>query len=473
MKIMVGCFYHETNTFNPFPTVKEDFVFVEGPEVLSKLGSTAILVENGVDVVPSIYATGLSSGVVTKETYEFFTERIVSTLRGEPDLDGIWLHLHGSMVVEGIGSGELALLKEIRKYVNEDIPISLTLDIHANIPAELSKLVNIVRAYRTVPHIDQLETEQLTAKYLIDYIQKGEKYTPSFEKLPLVICGEKALGNSYPLKDIFQKLEEIERLDGIVTASFFLGHAWSDSEHTGASIFVVPETAEFNGLASKIVSEMKDYINERQNDFTFSALALETEDAVNKSLNENVKPIFVSDSGDNTTAGATGFNTVLLRSYLSKQPTDKKVLISAIFDSEAYSELNQFEVGQEVSVEIGRNVDEFSEKVKVQGTLKAKGDLLGYLNASDNKVGDVCTISSGNVDIVVANRGESFITINHFTRAKLDLDVYDVIVLKQGYLFDELSKISKLDILAFTPGATYLNIKKLDYQNIPNGTHLV
>ncbi|MEI2401018.1 M81 family metallopeptidase, partial [Paenibacillus phytohabitans] len=329
---MVGCFYHETNTFNPFPTVKEDFVFVEGQEVLPRLASTAILKENGVDVIPSIYATGLSSGVVKKEAFDFFTERIVSTLKREPNLDGIWLHLHGSMVVEGIGSGELALLKEVRKYVNDDIPISLTLDIHANIPAELSELVNIVRAYRTVPHTDQFETEKLTSKYLIDYIQKGETYTPSFEKLPLVICGEKALGNSYPLKDIFQKLEEIERIDGIVTASFFLGHAWSDSVNTGASIFVVPESNEFKGLAAIILSELKEYISDRQNDFTFSALALETEDAVKKSLEENVKPIFVSDSGDNTTAGAAGFNTILLSEFLSKQIEHKKVLIAAIFD---------------------------------------------------------------------------------------------------------------------------------------------
>jgi len=473
MKILVGCLYHETNTFNPFFTNKEDFVVVEGEEVLDYLSCTTLLKNSGVDLVPSIYATGLPSGIVRKEAYAYFKNKIMTAIHNEQDLDGIWLHLHGSMIVEDIGSGELDLVKEIKKSTGDHIPIALTLDIHANIPEELHEYVNIVRAYRTVPHVDQNDTERITAKLLMECITKGHDIKPAFIKLPLIICGEKALGNSYPLNAIFEKLAEIEGIDGISTASFFLGHSWSDSINTGASIFIIPESKPFEELAHNQALILQEYIHARRDDFKFTAHALGIEDAVRTSLACEEKPVFVSDSGDNTTAGAPGGNTILLRKYISQQFMNKKVLIASIFDLEAYEVLNTHEIGQQVSVRIGKNEDANNEAVHVHGVLKAKGDLLGYLGATDNKVGEVCTVSIGNLDVVVANRGESFITINHFARAGLELGQYDVIVLKQGYLFDELSKISKLDILALTPGATYLNIRELDYQHISNSSYLI
>src|SRR5690606_24926190 len=112
-------------------------------------------------------------------------------------------------------------------------------------------------------------------------------------------------------------------------------------------------------------------------------------------------------------------------------------------------------------------IDENSQPVLLEGTLTSKGDLLGYLNATSDKVGDVCTVSVGSLDVVVANRGESFITLNHFTRAGLNWEDYDIIVVKQGYLFNELSAVSKLDILSMTPGATYQRIENIDYRHVP------
>lgn len=473
MRVLVGCFYHETNTFNPQPTTIDDFVVVEGAEVLERVQSTNVFKENNVEVVPSIYASGLSSGIVEKKTFETLLNKIVSILKTDTKIDGIWLHLHGSMIVEGIGSGELALIKEIRSYIKENLPISLTLDIHGNIPKELSEHVNIVRSYRTVPHIDQSETERITAQALVDYMKDELEVKPAFTTLPLIICGEKALGKSEPLRSIFNELERLEKNPGILTASFFLGHAWSDSVNTGASIFVVPKSREYEKLAKDTCLELKEFIYEKRDEFDFDALTLSPKEAVEYALNKNIKPIFISDSGDNTTAGAPGYNTVLLKELQSQDIGNKKVLIASIFDENAFKILTDNNVGDRISIKVGGNHDVDSELTLIEGTIKAKGDLLGYLNAANDKVGEVCTISSGNLDVVIANRGDSFISLNHFKRAGLDFEAYDLIVLKQGYLFDELSKVSGLDILAMSPGATFLRIKDLQYKNIAENMQLI
>lgn len=467
MKILTGCLYHETNTFNPFKTTKNDFVLVEGEEIKSRLASTEVFVENKVNIVPSIYATALSTGIVEKETFDYFADKMISVIENNRDIDGIWLHLHGAMVVEDVGSGELALLKKIRDCIGYDIPISLTLDIHGNLAEEFHKYVNIVYSYRTVPHTDQPEVERKSARLLVDAIKKDAKIKPSFKRLPMIIPGEKALGNSEPLRSIFNKIDELEQREGIISANFFICHAWSDSENTASSIFVVPESEEYNQLAEEVTEELYHYVYDKRHEFKFEATVLEPEEAVDRALSEIVKPVFISDSGDNTTAGAPGMSTLMTRILMDKNLKEKRIVIAAVYDMQAFEALNQKSVGDEVEVELGTHIDEESQPIVLKGILKTKGDLLGYLNATNDKVGEVCTVSIGNLDVVVANRGDSFITINHFTRAGLDVNDYDVIVVKQGYLFDELSSISKLDILAMTPGSTYQRIEKIDYQHIP------
>lgn len=467
MKIITGCLYHETNTFNPFPTSVDDFVLVEGNEVKNRLASTTVFEDNEAEIIPSIYATALSSGIVKKDAYRYFADKFLSVLENNKDIDGIWMHLHGSMVVEGIGSGDLALLKEIREHIGYDIPISLTLDIHGNLPEEFHQYVNIVYSYRTVPHVDQPNVERISAQLLVDAIQSKAKISPSFKALPMIIPGEKAVASSEPLRSILAKLNELEQRKGIISANFFICHAWNDTENTRSSVFVVPESEEYKVIADEAAEELADYVYDRRYQFEFSATVLEPEAAINRALNESVRPVFISDSGDNSTAGAPGMSNLFLRLLKDRKLEGKKVLISAIYDADAFNELNAHNVGEYVAVKVGANIDENSSPIELEGTLKAKGDLLGYLNATNDKVGGTCTVSVGDMDVIIANHGESFITINHFTRAGVNVNDYDVIVVKQGYLFDELSEISKLDILAMTSGATYQRIENIDYKNIP------
>ena len=467
MKVIIGGLYHESNTFNPFPTHADDFVLVEGDDVFERVCSTNVFKEAGVTVIPTIYATALSSGVVTEKAYRFFADKMLDVIQNEADIDGIWLHLHGSMTVENVGSGELQLLKEMREIVGFDIPISLTLDIHGNNSIELNKYANIIRAYRTVPHTDQCETEVITAELLVDVMQTKQNVSPAYVQLPMIISGEQALGDQEPLKSIFNKLYEIEQIDGIATASFFIGFSWADTIDSAASVIVVPQTEKDAPIAEEQANRLAEYIYSKRNDFQFDAIALPPADAIEKALSHPTSPVFISDSGDNTTGGGVGIYTGLLDSFLHlKDLNNKKVCISAIFDADAYDTCTKYNIGDKVSIDVGTNFDEHSKSVKVEGILKAKGDLLGYLGGTSDRVGKTCTISVGDIDVVIANKGHSFITLNHFTSAGLKIEDYDVIVVKQGYLFPELSKISELDLLALTPGATYQLLKKLDFKSI-------
>ena len=124
MKIAEGMFYHEANSFNPSMVRKEDFVYEEGQSVIDRMFATSVFQEEGVEIVPLIYANTLPNGICSKEAYDFYSARIIELLEQNQDVDGVMLHLHGSLEVEEIGSGEYDLIKRIRGLLGDEVVIA-------------------------------------------------------------------------------------------------------------------------------------------------------------------------------------------------------------------------------------------------------------------------------------------------------------------------------------------------------------
>ena len=465
MKIAVGYFYQESTTFNPFVMGRNSFTLLEGDAAKQRISATPVLEALGADVVPTIFCSAISGGCVTEDAYRFFSGKIIEAIRKEK-LDGIWLHLHGAMEVVDVGSAEADLLKRIRDVAGNDIPISLVLDLHANIHDDVPKYANIIRNYRTAPHVDQEECEKVTAELLVDCIKKNIKPIPVFKRVLMITPGEKATTNTEPIKSILRKAEEYEKMEGIMHVSYANGHAWTDRSNTSAAVIVTPRSDEYRGLAETIATELAEYAFSVRHDFKFHQLTLDADGALDRALAEEGKPVFITDSGDNTTGGAPGINTLLLQKLIKKDLKNKKIAVAAIMDAAAYEKLASHQPGDKVSVDVGVNYDSDSAPVRLDGTLTVKGDLLGYYSSKNDVTGQVCTISLGNIDVTVANQGDSFTTINHFVRAGLNIDKYDVIIVKQGYLFDELSKIAHLHIMAMTPGACDLNVENMEFHQL-------
>src|SRR5690554_5916560 len=75
-------------------------------------------------------------------------------------------------------------------------------------------------------------------------------------------------------------------------------------------------------------------------------------------------------------------------------------------------------------------------------------------NNEKDIVGVAITLSQGDLDLVITDVPGSLITISHFENAGLNIEDYQIIVVKQGYLFDDHRLRADLAILALTPGAT-------------------
>ena len=105
LRIAIGGFRHETNTFSPIWTDYEDFSFVRGSALLeSGLGQRWQGKE--VELRPTFVAEALPSGLVRKATYLRLREELLHELEATLPVDGIYLDLHGAMEVEEIGDAE-------------------------------------------------------------------------------------------------------------------------------------------------------------------------------------------------------------------------------------------------------------------------------------------------------------------------------------------------------------------------------
>ncbi|MDD2954800.1 MAG: M81 family metallopeptidase [Oscillospiraceae bacterium] len=468
MKIAVGAFLHEANSFNPRMIDIADFHYLEGEAVFGDLAAVEVFRQAGAEVVPLISASDMTpNGIVKESAYEYFAGKMLSALDACPDADAVYLYCHGAMEVENIGSGEYELVRRIREKMGPSIVMGIALDAHANTDPRLPGLVNAIRNYRTVPHTDMAENERAVAAHMVTCLREQERTVPQYVRLPYAIHPEKALGNSYPLKNIFERLFELEKDERIAIATLGIGAVWCDCATLATHVIVTPSRERDTDYALEQARLLADYVYSFRDEYDFQQLPLSPHEAARYSVSFEGAPVYVSDSGDNTTGGAVGDHTILLREYLHlREYFGKKVLVTSIWDEKAVAQCLGHKIDDQITVSIGHDTDDYNRAVTVTGTLKAVGAIWGGLDVSHIKAGDTITLDLGHVDVTLLSCPGSFVDDAHFEAAGLDLSEYQVVVVKQGYLFPELRQKAKLGILALTPGATHQILENLTYRRI-------
>ena len=86
-------------------------------------------------------------------------------------LDAVYLDLHGAMVTEHLDDGEGEILARVRKVIGKDLPLVVSLDLHANVTPEMVEHADALIAYRTYPHVDMADTGRAAARHLALLLQ--------------------------------------------------------------------------------------------------------------------------------------------------------------------------------------------------------------------------------------------------------------------------------------------------------------
>ena len=107
---------------------------------------------------------GDAVGACHRDAYERIAKVMVDGIAAAGPIDAVYLDLHGAMVAEHLDDGEGEILARVRKVIGKDLPLVVSLDLHANVTPEMVEHADALIAYRTYPHVDMADTGRACAQ---------------------------------------------------------------------------------------------------------------------------------------------------------------------------------------------------------------------------------------------------------------------------------------------------------------------
>jgi microcystin degradation protein MlrC len=362
-RIAVGGFLHETNTFAPTKATYDDFVhgggwpaMAQGNDVLKIMrninvglsGFIEAAEARGWEMVPTICCGASPSAHVTRDAYERIVKVMVDGIAAAGPLDAVYLDLHGAMVSEHLDDGEGEILARVRKAIGNDIPLVVSLDLHANVTPEMVEHADALIAYRTYPHVDMADTGRAAARHLALLLGTEQKFAKAFRQLPFLIPISWQCTNDQPTKGIYQKLAALES-DAVPTLSFAPGFPAADFFHCAPSVFAYGKT---QGDADAAADAIAALVESHEDDF--DGRIYSPDEGVRHAMElatRAKKPVIIADTQDNPGAGGDSDTTGMLRALVRNKAT--KAAIGVIYDPASAKAAHAAGVGATVTLALG------------------------------------------------------------------------------------------------------------------------
>lgn len=471
IRIGVAKFSHETCTFCPRPTGIEEFEYygqpVRGEELLESnayiRGFVSRAREYGgvelVGIVSPRSARGGSSGSwITREAFDKYSYGMADDLGAAGELDGVFLSLHGAMAVTGIPKPEAEIIRRIREAVG-DIPIFVTLDLHANEDHELSDAADAVFIVKRYPHYDSRLQGERAARIMIRTIRGTYKPTMATRK-PGVITPSVYQGTGVsPAREIMERARRWEAREVDVFVSVAFGFAYADVPDVGATVMVV--TNNDQQLADRIAEDMSDYIWRVRREFAGRVLPKSKEGVALAiaAVKRGQRPVVIADHADRT-----GNSTHILEELIAQEASN--FAIATIADERAIVKIlsEAAEVGSRISIDVGGYADQFAGKpVRIEGEI----EYLGPYQQFD----PVAVILFGrNNRVILTPSLHQVTTTEIFSALGIDFDDVDIVSLKSRVHFRRGYHETGIAAAIFevdAPGLGPADLTLLEYKNIP------
>lgn len=395
-RIAYGRFMQETNSFSPVLTTAEDFKrthylegrnlefachskntevkgFLKNLELSGFIKATNKNFQLVIETVPLISTWSISGGPVEKSFFDDVCNRFMENLTNAGDLDAVFLALHGAMGVEGVADPETYLVKKIKNLLGENIPVIVTMDLHANITNEKFNTMDLIFGYQTNPHRDMDKTGFRAGDVLIKMLTGEVKPTKTWRYLPMIMGGGTTIDLLQPMRKIFKYIKKLQTNPKILSCNVFMCHPFLSDPDLGWSVYVITDNDQ--ALAETIAEEIADMcwsVRDKKPPEFIDIDTMITEVKKSK-LARKFGCITVCDVSDVVGAGGTGENTVFLKELLTKG----KDFISYIplRDPDAVNTLWDKEINEEVEINVGGKLQpEINEPVSIKGKVLLKKD---------------------------------------------------------------------------------------------------
>lgn len=454
----------ESSTFSPARTLAPAFHPSRGEEVLERYPFLAPGRElrEAAEWHGALVGKSLPGGTVTAAAWEELTGELIERLAALPEPDGLWYDIHGAMTVEGVDDAEAVLLERIRATVGPRVTVSTSMDLHGNVSRELVHRSDLITCYRMAPHEDHMETKERAARNLVDLLASGApRPAKAWVPVPVLLAGEQTSTRVEPARSVYAAVEEVEAADGVTDAAIWVGYAWADEPRNRAAVVVTgPDGDAVAAGAERLARGFWD----ARHDFDFVAPTGTFDGILDEALASDRRPFYVSDTGDNPTAGGAGDVswglTRLLERPEFQQDDGPTVLYASLPGPEAVETAVAAGVGATVTVTAGAEVDDrHAGPVTLTGVVHA-------VRHGDRDAGTEVVIRVGSVHAILTRLRKPYHHEHDFTDLGLDPRGADIVIVKIGYLEPELAEMSAGWKMALTPGGVDQDLVRLGHHRI-------
>ena len=399
---------HETNTFSIVPATYEEFEksgILRGQDIADKYGESDHTIagylqgaeELGFDVELLMHARTGPIGTITKDAYDRLSAEMLGMLRDRGPWDGVLISNHGAAVSEEFPDMDGEFTRAVREIVGTDVPVGITLDMHANITKDTVANTDVCIVWRTCPHLDTKLRGRKTAE-LIYRTALGEIKPVQFIEMPPVLVNiVKQFTGQEPMKSLVDDCVLANEREGILDTSISEGYPYADVEEMGMSWIAISdgnaesaeETAKWMaarawekrvdlnrpvpGIEEALKMAEERYVGPKpdgvENFLPADGSAL-AENA--PSDHSHLGPIVLMDVGDNIGGGSSADSTHILKVAMEM---GVEGYLQSIYDPEAVEALVAAGVGAEMSLDVGGKTDDMHGRpVRMVGTVAVIDD---------------------------------------------------------------------------------------------------
>jgi microcystin degradation protein MlrC len=497
-RIFIAGFQHETNTFAPSKADWAAFnrgdsfaAFVRGEAMVAQLADINLPVggfihaarERGWALWPSAWAGAIPSAHVTEDAFERIAGPIAEDLRQavKDGIDAVYLDLHGAAVAEHLDDAEGELMARLRTIVGPAVPIVVSLDLHANVTAQMLHEADALAAYRTYPHIDMADTGRLAAELLSRRLACGTREALAWRRLPFLISINAQSTWRSPARERYAELVETDAKLGTVT-SFCMGFPAADIAECGAVIWSHGAT---DAAAQAAVDTLYAQAAQRA---AWQVAVPDALDAVEQALQLAAgasKPVVIADTQDNPGGGGDSNTTGVLHALLAAGAGRRfagRVALGLLCDTAAASAAHAAGLGASITLEpgLGKSVPTFNghhSDPPVRGTFKVVALADGVCTLSGPmmpgvtvRLGPCACLEIDGVLVAVTSHKKQLLDRSLLQMLGIDLAAMKIVVVKSSNHFRaDFEPHASHVLLAKAAGPLAADPADLPWQKLPEG----
>lgn len=412
-RIAVGQILQETNTLNPVATTRADFEaygLVTGSEVVERYGDVGelagfaalpSLLQEDIEWVGLCRAVAWSGGPLAGGLLAELTEAVLAPLRST-QVQGVLFSLHGAQAAVDDPDVSGHVLEAMRRQVGPHIPITASLDLHANLTPRMVESADVLLGYHTFPHTDHISCGARAARALAQLLGTSARPTTRAWKIPMVVNNEGRTTDRGVQRVLWRRIAAAETRDHVLSVGLFMVQPWLDVPDLGWSLYqchwgdTPPLAFEEIGQQCWETRRHRETPYVRPEDLVAAARAIDG------------GPVAVSEGHDATNSGAPGDSTLLLQALLSEPIGEGGALVFCV-DPAAVVECARSGEGASLDLRIGGHRDPFSDPLPVRARVESLGQLTYRLSGhgGDNlpvDMGRFARIRAGEVTVVLVEQ---------------------------------------------------------------------